>query len=103
MNPLEKAKQTQDLLPDMECSFVEVQEDVEFTPHLPPTSASPAMGIEDHDAVELIETVTSDNVLKLWPWVNRVSLIIIMALNFLIDGMALRLPLQSRLNYHWRL
>ncbi|KZS98475.1 Cl-channel protein [Sistotremastrum niveocremeum HHB9708] len=71
---LDKARQTQDLTPDMECSFVELQEDVEFTPHLPPTSASPAMGIEDHDAVELIETVTSDNVLKLWPWVNRAPL-----------------------------
>ena len=65
---LEKARRIHGLSPNTPCSFVE--NDGAGNVDLPPATAGP-VGIGD-DAAELIETVSLNEVLKLWPWVNRV-------------------------------
>jgi len=79
---LEKARRTRKILPHTLCSFAppsgleqeSSRQGIHQSNGLMPTMASgAAMGIEEGEVVELIETTTSHNreELHLWPWVNQ--------------------------------
>ncbi|KZV93417.1 putative voltage-gated chloride channel (clc-a) [Exidia glandulosa HHB12029] len=84
---LDRARRTGGLLPHTECSFAQptAEEARErrgstvngFAPNVQLTSGT-AMGIEEGEAVELIETaaVRDSAMLRLWPWVNQTPIIV---------------------------
>lgn len=39
-------------------------------------ASGPAIGVEEDIAVEIIEATAVNNVLKLWPWVNQVNMLL---------------------------
>ena len=62
-----------DVLPETPCSFIRQASDQEDFVLSGVTSGS-ALGVEEDVAVELLETTASNDVLKLWPWVNQVRI-----------------------------
>lgn len=68
---VDKAQHMGDVLPETPCSFSRQASDQEDFVLSGVTSGS-ALGAEEDDAVELLETTASNDVLKLWPWVNQV-------------------------------
>ncbi|KAH9858868.1 Cl-channel protein [Lenzites betulinus] len=70
---IDKARSVQDVRPDTAVSFAsdaEDEEEVEFSG----IAAGPAVGIDDDLSLEIMETTTTPDVLKLWPWVNQTPL-----------------------------
>lgn len=68
---LDKAQHMGDVSPETPCSFSRQASDQEDFVLSGVTSGS-ALGAEEDVAVELLETTSSNDVLKLWPWVNQV-------------------------------
>ena len=60
------------MLPETPCSFCRQASDQEDFVLSGVTSGS-ALGVEEDVAAELLGTTASNNVLKLWPWVNQVG------------------------------
>ena len=60
-----------DVSPETPCSFSRQASDQEDFVLSGVTSGS-ALGAEEDVAAELLETTASNDVLKLWPWVNQV-------------------------------
>ncbi|KAF8518751.1 Cl-channel protein [Gautieria morchelliformis] len=70
---LEKMRRSRDVSPQTCCAFTsEVNE--QDDPHLPATSAGPALGIDEDEAENLIERSASETVINMWPWVNQTPL-----------------------------
>lgn len=68
---LDKTQHMGDVSPETPCSFSPQASDQEDFVLSGVTSGS-ALGAEEDVAVELLETTASNDVLKLWPWVNQV-------------------------------
>ena len=72
----ERASKVQDIRPDTVCSFAaedpDVDEDVPSlsTPGL--RSAGPMVSIEDELSAEVVESTSTQDVIKFWPWVQQV-------------------------------
>lgn len=67
----EKARDMPDVTLDTPCSFAaetEDHDDVDFSG----MGAAPGVGMDEAIAAEIIETTTSPDIVKLWPWVNQV-------------------------------
>ncbi|KAI0759889.1 Cl-channel protein [Trametes elegans] len=70
---LEKAQHVQDVRPNTPVSFLsepEEHEDVDFSG----ITAGPAVGVDDELSLEIMESTATEDVLKLWPWVNQAPL-----------------------------
>jgi len=70
---LDKAQHMGDVSPETPCSFSRQASDQEDFVLSGVTSGS-ALGAEEDVAAELLETTASNDVLKLWPWVNQTPL-----------------------------
>ncbi|KIJ60010.1 hypothetical protein HYDPIDRAFT_99474, partial [Hydnomerulius pinastri MD-312] len=70
---LDKAQHMGDVTPETPCSFSRQASDQEDFVLSGVTSGS-ALGAEEEVATELLETTASDDVLKVWPWVNQTPL-----------------------------
>ncbi|KAF9227018.1 Cl-channel protein [Gyrodon lividus] len=70
---LDKAQHMGDVTPETPCSFSRQASDQEDFVLSGITSGS-ALGAEEEVAVELLETTASNDVLKVWPWVNQTPL-----------------------------
>lgn len=76
MSALEKASKVQDIRPNTLCSFAgddaHADEDIPSlsTPGL--RSAGPMVAIEDELSAEVIESTSTHEVVKFWPWVQQV-------------------------------
>ncbi|KAF8554241.1 hypothetical protein OG21DRAFT_1462931 [Imleria badia] len=70
---LDKTQHMGDVLLETPCSFIRQASDQEDFVLSGVTSGS-ALGVEEDVAVELLETTASNDVLKLWPWVNQTPL-----------------------------
>lgn len=72
----EKASKVQDIRPDTLCSFAaedpHADEDIPSlsTPGL--RSAGPMVAIEDELSAEVVESTSTQDVIKFWPWVQEV-------------------------------
>jgi hypothetical protein len=69
-----KYRRDQDTTSDSPVSFQSDGQDIQVDDTMAPLTSGPASGIEDDDAVELLETTVHDNVIRLWPWVNQVRI-----------------------------
>lgn len=70
---LDKAQNVGDISPSTPCVFTREASDQEDFVLSDMTSGS-ALGVEEDEATELIETSATIDVLKLWPWVNQTPL-----------------------------
>ncbi|KAH7912423.1 chloride channel [Hygrophoropsis aurantiaca] len=70
---LDKAQNMGDVSPDTPCSFTRQASDQDDFVLSGVTSGS-ALGAEEEVATELLETTASNDVLKIWPWVNQTPL-----------------------------
>ncbi|KIM69533.1 hypothetical protein SCLCIDRAFT_1207982 [Scleroderma citrinum Foug A] len=70
---LDKAQHMGDVTPDTQCSFNRQASDQEHDV-LSGVGSGSALGAEEEVAAELLETTASNDVLKLWPWVNQTPL-----------------------------
>jgi chloride channel 3/4/5 len=68
----EKSRRTRDVSPQTSCSFVSERTEHD-DPHLSATGTGPALGIDEDEAEDLIETSASETVINMWPWVNQVG------------------------------
>jgi len=74
---LDKARKLQDISQDTPCTFASDAEDhsqVEFDVDFPGIATGPAVGIDEDISMEIIETTSTPEVLKFWPWVNQTPL-----------------------------
>lgn len=69
----DKAKRTQNVSNDTVCSFSSEQQAIHESPVTDTFIAGPAIGLTDEESTNIIETTSSPEILKLWPWVNQVS------------------------------
>ncbi|KAI0930011.1 hypothetical protein AcV5_006822 [Taiwanofungus camphoratus] len=69
---LEKARQVQTISQDTPCSFSATNGQTQV--ELPGVTMGPAVGIDENDSLEIIETTATPEVLKFWPWVNQTPL-----------------------------
>ena len=75
---LERARKVQDIRPDTLCSFagedLQANEDIPSlsTPGL--RSVGPMVAIEDELSEEVVESTSTHDVIKFWPWVQQVML-----------------------------
>ncbi|KAI0358600.1 Cl-channel protein [Trametes cingulata] len=70
---LEQARKVQDVRPDTPVSLAadsEDHEDADFAG----LAAGPAVGLDEDISLEIMETTASEDILKLWPWVNQTPL-----------------------------
>ncbi|KAG2112083.1 chloride channel [Suillus clintonianus] len=70
---LDKAQNVGGISPSTPCAFTREASDQEDFVLSDMTSGS-ALGVEEEEATELIETTATIDVLKLWPWVNQTPL-----------------------------
>lgn len=70
---LDKAQHMGDITPETQCSFNRQASDQEHD-ILSGVGSGSALGAEEEVAAELLETTASNDVLKLWPWVNQTPL-----------------------------
>jgi len=70
---LEKSRRTRDVSPQTSCSFFPDAAEQDNL-HLSATGTGPALGIDEDEAEDLIETSGSDTVINMWPWVNQTPL-----------------------------
>ncbi|KAI8993977.1 Cl-channel protein [Trametes punicea] len=70
---LEKAKQVQEVLPETLVSFASDAQDHDEV-ELPGIAAGPAVGLDEDVSLDIMESTASQDVLKLWPWVNQTPL-----------------------------
>lgn len=77
MDSLERASKIQHVRPDTLCSFIpgdpHTEEDVPSlsTPGL--RSAGPMVSIEDELSAEVVESTSTHDTIKFWPWVQEVN------------------------------
>lgn len=64
----DKTQHMGDITPETQCSFDRQASDQELSS----VGSGSALGAEEEVAAELLETTVSNDVLKLWPWVNQV-------------------------------
>jgi len=67
---IDKARQLRDINPDTPCSFssgADDQDEVEFSG----MATGPGVGMDNDVCMDIIESVASSDILKLWPWVNQ--------------------------------
>jgi chloride channel 3/4/5 len=67
----EKMRRSRDVAPQTCCAFTS-EGNEQGDSHLPDTSAGPALGIDEDEAENLIESSASGTVINMWPWVNQV-------------------------------
>ncbi|EGO25898.1 hypothetical protein SERLADRAFT_355881 [Serpula lacrymans var. lacrymans S7.9] len=67
---LDKAHKMGDIRPNTPCLFIREASDQEDL-GLSGITSGPALGVEEEIATELIGTTASNDILKLWPWVNQ--------------------------------
>lgn len=77
---LDQAQHMGDITPETECSFDRQSSEDQDDHVLSNVASGSALGAEEEVAAELLETTTSNNVLKLWPWVNQTPLTVPMRL-----------------------
>lgn len=68
-----KARRTRDVFPETLCTFTaeSVEEGVIRDPF---TGTEPALGIDEDEAENIVETSTPESVINMWPWINQVRL-----------------------------
>lgn len=81
-----------DVTPDTQCSFNRQASDQEHDV-LSGVGSGSALGAEEEVAAELLETTASNDVLKLWPWVNQVTLTFLPSITGVLSRNALKTPL----------
>lgn len=82
--------------PETSCSFSRQASDQEDFVLSGVTSGS-ALGAEEDDATELLETTASDDILKVWPWVNQVLASVFICISQLINFCQTPLTVSPRL------
>ncbi|KIJ49687.1 hypothetical protein M422DRAFT_777607 [Sphaerobolus stellatus SS14] len=70
---LKQTRLTRDISPEMPCTFT--SDAVEgVIPDLPQTATAPALGIDQEEAENIIQTAASRDVISMGPWVNQTPL-----------------------------
>lgn len=68
---LDKSRRSRDVSPQTSCAFFSVASEQD-DPHLSAMGTGPALGIDEDEAEDLIETSASETVINMWPWINHV-------------------------------
>ncbi|CCM03209.1 uncharacterized protein FIBRA_05333 [Fibroporia radiculosa] len=74
---LEKARKVRDVLPDTPCTFMSSAEDhaeIDLPVNIPGIATGPAVGIDEDISMEILESTSTPEALKFWPWVNQTPL-----------------------------
>jgi len=88
----DKAQHMGDITPETQCSFNRQASDQEHD-ILSGVGSGSALGAEEEVAAELLETTASNDVLKLWPWVNQVTLTYLPSIINVLSRNTLKTPL----------